>query len=600
VPGVLNIGAHRRGRMSGASISFAFSLAASWFVGASSTISWTFQNGTPSSASGAGPHSVSFPAGIHEVSCTVISTTGATVTAKRWVFAHDFTTNPPYQVKVLADRITQQGRRLSIELIGASLEDTPLQTGSMVMLWEELFFADGESIDSANGDFVGWVESISGGGEPGLPTVRVELFQALHRLEQIRGFSQVLKVADNPANWQEVSQSLSHLNFYVFYLLYWHTSLLQLFDYHAFDVSSILDKTWANDPGDWYTSVNRAGAALMLELTQAPDGTLYLRRRPSRMNSTDRANVVARRTLGPEDCIAIPDVEHQQFPPVGQTQGGGFVYNSTSRTNTALKAYAPGEVPGQGGRTEQMPDQILNPSAAQTDLNERTANWHTEVNNPYPRITLRLLHSNSVAVLMSACAEMYWVGLAWTAAAGWPEGVDFNGRGIIADISIQWNEDGTRDTTLSYVNETNGLNAPAQAMPVVIDQYTDPGDLVIPSIDPDTGIITIPYDPEFGLPPVVPLVPEDDQPQGIAFAWSAAAIALTYHRADPTWLLFWTPPNSETLVSLVYDPRSPRYTSDRQRGALRLWTTTLEALYYCANALAASPVVEEQQVYTDF
>jgi hypothetical protein len=598
IPGYINMGGQRRGRMSGSTISFDFEADPQWFeVIGTDSVNWTFENGTPSTATGVGPHTVSFPAGIHAVTCTATSDNGGTAQAVRFVFAHDFDSNPPYSVKVLSDRVTKQGRRLSLEIIGADLNDTVLQTGTLVLLWEELYFENGDSLDSATADCVGWVESVSGGGDSDVPVYRVEVIQALHRLEQIRGFSQVLTATANPANWQEVSPTLCHFNFYVFYLLYWHTTLLQLFDYHAQSFVEVTMNTWANDPGDWYSTVNRLGAFVMAEWTQASDGTLYLRRKPHLMGNSERNALAERVTLDAGDLAAIPDMERRQYPEVGQTQAFAFTYNVITGQKTGLKSYAPGEVPGQGGRTESMPDQwVIN----QDDLNVRASNYHAMVNNPYPRVSVQLLRSNAVNALLTAPAEMYWVVLDLTADT-WPEGTAFDSRCVVEDISINWNEDGTKDAALNLIPETNGSYAPAQTMPVTIDNETDPTTVQFPSIDPETGTLVIPYDTTLGLPPVnTPLVTEDEQVAGVLFAWSANAVGVSYNPAAPDFLVFWTPPAGETIQSLVYDRRSPRFTTDKRRGALRLWILTDAALYYCANALAASPTVVEQQVVETF
>lgn len=602
IPGYVNIGGHRRGRVAGGSLSFTFAAEVHWFetIGTAS-ITWTFQNGTPSTATGIGPHTVSFPAGTHEVVCVATSANGGVALARRRVFAHDFATNPPYSVKILSDRVTKQGRRLSLEVIGADLDDTDLQTGTMVMFWEELYFEGGATLDSATTDCVGWIESVSGGGESGVPVYRVEVMQALHRLEQIRGFSQVLTATANPSNWQEVSPTLCHFNFYVFYLLYWHTTLLQLFDYDAQSFVEVVMNTWANDPGDWYTAINRLGSFVSAELGQASDGSLYLRRQPSLMNNTERNLLPERVTLTIDatscDLAVIPDMEHRQFPEVGQTQGFAFMYNVVTGQKTGLKAYAPGEVPGQGGRTEPMPHQwVAHPS----HLDLLVANYHAMLNNPYPRVTVQLTRSNAVNALLTAPAELYWVVLDID-AEHWPEGTAFNRRCVVEDISIEWNEDGTKDAVLNLVPETSGNFAPGQAMPTTLDDETDPTTVQFPQVDDVTGEIQIPYDNLLGLPPVsTPLVTEEEQINGILYAWSPNAVGVAYNPSAPAFLPFWTPPAGEAVTSLVFDRRSPRFTTDQRRGALRMGILTDAAFYYCANALAGSPLVEQQQLMSTF
>ncbi|MCQ3933140.1 MAG: hypothetical protein DPW16_22050 [Chloroflexi bacterium] len=597
IPGYILMGNHRRGRMSGSSISFDFEADPQWFeVIGTADCDWAFQNGTPSTATGVGPHTVSFPAGVHEVACVAVSDNGGQASATRWVFAHDFASNPPYSVKVLSGRTTKQGRRLSLEVIGADLNDTALQAGTMVMLWEELYFEGGATLDSACTQLVGWIESVSGGGDSGVPVYRVEVMQALHRLEQIRGFSQVLTATANPTNWQEVSPTLCHFNFYLFYLLYWHTSLLQLFDYDAQSFVEVTMNTWANDPGDWYTTINRLGSFVSAELGQASDGTLYLRRQPSLMNNTERNLLTERVTLSVSsttcDLLVIPDMERRQFPEVGQTQGFAFQYNVITGQRTGLKSYAPGEVPGQGGRTEQMPDQWV---AHPDHLDLLTANYHAMVNNPYPRIPIQLTRSNAVNALLTAPAEMYWVELD-VDADHWPEGVAYAARCVVEDISIQWNEDGTKDAALNLVPETNGNYAPGQAMPTTLDNETDPTTVQFPSIDDITGTIEIPYDNLLGLPPVsTPLVTEEEQISGVLFAWSPNAVGVAYNPAVPSFLPFWYPPAGEAIMSLAFDRRSPRFTTDRRRGALRGWILTDDSLYSVANFLAAAPEVTQRQ-----
>src|SRR5690606_21717090 len=124
---------------------------------------------------------------------------------------------------------------------------------------------------------------------------------AIYLLQGLRAFSQQLTIASSPANWQEIPSDLAHLPFAVFYLLYWHSRILHLFDAYFGAYSAWQKQSWVVQPGNLVAQVTELCSRLNAWLGQSSNGTLYLRRDPLLMSQSHRNALNIRATLTETD-----------------------------------------------------------------------------------------------------------------------------------------------------------------------------------------------------------------------------------------------------------------------------------------------------------
>src|SRR5690606_11173702 len=138
------------------------------------------------------------------------------------------------QVTVTAASINRRGRQVTLDLLSsADTEGELYYRGQMVILYEWGAWGSGGDIPSAHHVFVGYVDEIRTESDVEVPSqFTLTLVSPLRSLESMSFFPHVLSYSPTSANWQEAIAALMHLDYFVFYLLYYHTTLLELFDFY--------------------------------------------------------------------------------------------------------------------------------------------------------------------------------------------------------------------------------------------------------------------------------------------------------------------------------------------------------------------------------
>lgn len=596
VPGVVNIGTHQQGTISGSDVSLSFTCTAHAFDGTVSSYAWDFGDGDPDTATGAGPHTVDFPEGNRWIRCTVTFSGGATVTAYRHVWAWG-DTNTPYTITSAQSRKSKQGRRMTARIVGSAYNANPIRQGAMVMYYETTLYDGSDTIASAASQFVGWVKTVTFAGQNnGLNEYEVEIVGALELSRQMVLHAQQLTVAANPAHWQEVSAGLSHIDFFTFYLLHYHTTLTKLFDFQRSTLTGYTFPAWKSDRGNATDEIGRVLARLNMTFNQDSDGTLRLVRDPAMLEtSTLRNALVERITLADSDIQGL-NLTRNLWPAVGQVQASGFGVGTDATQQVAYKSYAPGQTGGQGAAIEVLDNQLVGGGSltAEAELNARSANWYIKSNRPYEAITLDLARGNYENIFEPSHPVVVTLSVSSTYS---PTGEALSLLLDPTEVSITYRENGFKDATLTADIITTGYVAPGQAIPITVGNDRPFDDIQFPPIDPITGLIDIPYDP-FGFNPQLtggttePFTSTDTQVTGYLIAGNDDGTGLTRTPAAPQFTAIHAP--TETTLDAILDPRSPKLTSNKTNGALLGWVLTDEALYYCADWLQAAPTFTEQ------
>lgn len=557
VPCILNIGNHRTGFVDTTTGLLTTSWTADTYIWDGATVStylWNVDGGTITVGNtGTQSITVTHGYGNYLIECTITLSTGAVIVARRWVIASEPTNNPPIEIQVNSDRRDIYGRRMSIRTFDNL---SPIIQGQLAIYWEVALW-NGSDVASATTSFVGFVKSYSGQNEPNKNSQAVELVSALELLKSTAAFGQQLVVAANPATWTEVSAALSHLDFFLMYLLYWHTTMLRLFDYEPVLLQSYTTQAWKVDGGNLYQQLQNAGTRLNVTVGQASNGTIFARRDPNMMSQTARDLKILRMTMTEADVKRVsPSYEVRN--QVGKVHGSGFYYDNGSLT--PLLAVFPGNVGGQGSDSTRLEGQLVTLAGGQDELGQRCANEFARLNNPYPNMSIFIPYNLDVF----EPAEKYWVGLA-VSASYWHNSDGVNLRGLVSGVTINHLGGGKKTVNLDYIPETAGVDVDAETVPV---QLPSTGNAPYLEGNSYTLLPTTPYDLTSGLltfspsaleiPPYTvapPLLSPLETGTGILIVGQAGTVKITtgVSAGTPTFTTVHNPGSGKNFKSFVYD-----------------------------------------------
>lgn len=599
VPGVVNIGGHVSGTISGSTLAGSFTATTHAFDGSVSSYAWDFDDGTPGTATGAGPHSVTFPEGNRWIRCAVTFSGGAVVTAWRHVWALG-NTNQPYQIISASSRKTKQGRRMTARIVGSAYNTNPIRLGAMVMFAENITYNGTATIASAASTFTGWVTRLTLRGQAnGLNEFEVEIVGALELSREMVLHGQQLVVSANPTHWQEVSAGLAHVDFYTYYLLHYHTTLPRLFDFQRSTLTSYTTSAWKSDRGSVTDEIGRVIARLNLQFTQDSDGTMRLVREPSMLETSALRNALVTRITLNENDVQNVNFSRNLWPRIGQVQASGFSSATDPTQIVAHKSYAPGQTGGQGAGIDILDNQLLGGGSLSSaaELNARAANLYAKNNRAYESVTLDLARGNYENIIEPS--QPIVIGLSIGATYS-PTGEALSLTLDPTEVNIRYEPNGVKVASVTAEVITSGYPAPGQAIPITVGNDRPIDDIQFPPYDPTTGLIDIPYDPFGYNPPLTgntaaPFSTPDTQSAGYLVAGGADGTGLTRTPAAPQFVQIHAPTAAVTLDA-IFDSRSPKLTSNKTSGALRGWILTDDALYSVANFLeAVAPAITQRQ-----
>lgn len=444
---------------------------------------------------------IEYPPGNYTVMHTVTTSGGAVVTVERYLWVYDDSTNPVTEIQVFSHTVNDQGASFTAEMIGSLPDD--ILAGSLVMLWEA---TDSDSISSATVKAIGFVDSISAATRDSFGIASLTVVSPLGIMDRLRGFSQLLQaVTGTPAHWGQVSVSLSVLDFFVFYLLYWHTTLLRLFDFTTSERNRA-KYLWKANTGSWLAAVNSAAELDDLKLTQDSHGNLYLKRDPQMMTTGEKAAVVIRAVLDEDDLVEDSlSFERRLRPNTSKVIGYGLSTDTASDDVAASAAIAAGGAGGQGA-SEMRIDRL----ATEAELKVLTGNALAKANNPFPRIGWNIMSN----YLLIEPALRYFLPLNITTSQLLPTGEAIAFNTIPTEVNISYTVDREAgayrsSVGLSAIVDTDGNAAPGKEEPVTA---RDGLDVFIPDIGldglPDLGFDMFLPPIDWGLPPITDIVPD--------------------------------------------------------------------------------------------
>lgn len=552
VPGILRLGEHTIVQVADAATHTESRTASeTLFASSVSSRQWTKPSGSSvvSGSETAATVELEYPIGNHLIKYSETLANTAVMTGQRCVIVHDTTTNPPLEITDLNWDESTEGVRLSCTLV--SDFDTDILAGAMVFIWQEM---DSTAIASACTYTVGFVEQVNGDIQPEFGTASLDIISPLMATRQVKSFSQQLTYAATPANWQE--SNIMYYDFWAWYALHYHTTLLQYFDFTPSGRTSRTASGWRAAAGNWIEAVNGCIDADNAILTADPHGNLYLKRDPFLMTTTERGDLVTRLELT-NDLISSIRYSRRIRPRVHKVEA--YAFSVGTGEPTAYRSQAIGNTGGQGIEGARLTDQ----RCSQAELNARNGNEYARQNNPYDAITVTLISGYHVI----HPALRYLVNLTITDVTLLPEGstepLDFD---CVPDrISISWERDqrgnATPLITLTLIPLTDGNETPGETMPI---DARDGAEITLPTMD-EFGFPELEFEPfgfpdYFGLPPIsaLPVETYTGTPGSISdlatvIAWAADGVVLTenFNESAPDWAVVFTPGMGETVVDCV-------------------------------------------------
>ena len=587
-----NLGSHPVGFVDTTTNVFtvAFVITTEVFTSSVSTYLWDMDGGTITVGTTASQNpTATFSQGEYLVTCKITLANGVNETFRRWVIAHN-AANPPLNIEISSDRRDMTGRKMRIKMTDSIGN---LENGMMAIYWEEASW-NGNDIASASKNFVGWVRNLNDNSSPLLTERGFEMLSGLEIMKERIAFGQQLVVKADPANWQEVLSSLSHIDYWVFYLLRYHTTLLTLFDLVTSGLTSLTTQAWSVDRGNIVNQINQSASRVNCNVGQRSDGAIYIARDPQMMTLTDRSAVIERMTIVESDFTTI-DFSEGLYPATGQVEGSGFSWDGVELT--PFLSLAPGYVGGQGTKTGTLQNQLV------SDLNDmlfRTAYAFAKQNNPYQDMRLTIQRNLD----FFEPVEQYWVRLT-IAAAQMPDGNAFNRLAAVRSVSVSHKANGEKSLTLTLEAETDATATTSENVPIRLPGSGENAGLVdgtsyvsFPTYDATTGLLDITADP---FAPQVYVYPAPELPATTpvlyAIAWSNPLQVTTQaDQSSPAWSTLHAPA-AENVISVIHSSASP-FISD-QTTALLLWDLTDTNLYYSADALSATPAWALKQAISE-
>ncbi len=382
------------------------------------------------------------------------------------------------------------------------------------VLWTQEWHNDTEGAIVSTVDFVGRfrqesIETRADETYSAVQSVRYQIEGPSAQLARIEAPRLALTLAASPDAWDEIA-NLTIWRAIVHTLE--HSTFLNLHDlaFHAVD-NTFLYPALGVQGGDLFRCVNDLAESINAYLEFAPQGEARVMRSAWHLASVDRNSLVTYANWTTQDALDFA-LNTDPVITVGKVPASGGYYDSTAGIETPLLALAPGVAQDIGTEEPQLTRQILaatsSQSTAQSELNTRAGH---ELEFRRGANTLTVPHPDGYHLLVPSRACWY----TWTIAA------TDNARGIAYTTATRWliqrvsmahnNDNGTRDVSVTYVEETSG--AAGQTI-----QYPSTTEIIpaVPEIPPFDAYLAFPELPQLWYddsPAVTDIAPSLDSGQ---------------------------------------------------------------------------------------
>ena len=366
--------------------------------------------------------------------------------------------------QIVSHSMTLSGQELQIKIL-ESLWKQDYPDGTLVMMWNRNPY---NSADRTHMQFIGWMQSdqntVTAGQTGNLKDTIIRCVDVLGRLKALPGFPQILthskvNVPGGDTVWTFTPHNT--ILYYVYYLLMWHSSALEVCDLLKIDTSfDILTffrfKILGSDEGSLYDQVEKICASVTPDhhFTCTRRGQMALSLDPMICRADSRPPTVMA-TFTEDEWISIA-FDRQQFSRTYQLISYAVLGTSESVENIIpIACIAPGLAQGQGLDLVETSERI---AASQGEFNLTEGNRYARLNAPYGNFTIVMpyfLLGDEVDP-----ATQYWVILNWSDKTNLIRPLPSTGaRGIITQMSFAFEYSKTGITctvTLTWEYEISG------------------------------------------------------------------------------------------------------------------------------------------------
>jgi hypothetical protein len=499
-----------------------------------------------------------YPAGKRWVHVTITDSNGNTHTAHKLVAACERTgANAPIQARLASMRgDVSAGWSAEFVIQQDDGSKAVIPEGTLVIYFEEEQYGDtAGSLNSydktrersgehkAQVKFVGWVTGNDERIEAETDDQTVKATGPLGIMQTMPLFSQTVSYNNSASVWHQMAYLT--LFRYIWYLLHWHSNLLDICDlilpdwysaypYHRFDVSA----------GTLGTTVDQMAQYVNANLTCDRQGRLLIPQNPQFMTGDVRDTITTTVSLDDSDITDMSINEADRYNSHWVRASGLLASSSTIRPYLSI---APGKSPGQGGMEESLDNQLV---TGQDDLNIRSGRQYGIRNTKYSGMSATI--NNGGTIVDPAWRE--WIEYTLPASRT-KRGITFNaGRFLLKDVSYNYDAElGASSESWSLEAETFGT--PGETIPIPEYQMDNTEYVGLP---PHRPIYTTQYDPRMRYY----LTPRD--PMAVYLMTQAyIARSRNFFSSSPTWEVMSVPSTIHAeefdyWKQFVIDPYNPK------------------------------------------
>lgn len=554
-----------------ASLTFSAANSYAWGSKTITGYSWDIDGGTLTGGTlTSSSLTAEFEPGWYVITCTVTDSGSKAHTGFRylWVAGDDYTPfGASHAWEITGDDQDRGGRKVNITFTGYFDEDD-FYPGQAFLLVETPLFG-GEALEDADAfqhTFLGYLTEMDTEQDGYVPSVRVKIESPYHVARRLPAAPQQMAEKSSPANWTQVTSTLSNVVGAAWYIMQHHApALLAGHDFEFNDTLKSLRKqsfAWQQDSiGQQLDALKALGQ--FAGLGSRSDGTLVFQISAVHLATQDERNALESKfTWNANDITSPLRRMRQLFMPVSEVRGDAFAYGGGSQA-TPYRSRAAGDVVSQGVGSSSFTC-VVTTDQGQDGLNILTGHQYAQEVAEVPTFETELSgnldiadptatnvwHTFAIPTVFDPF-EQQWVSraLPLRVRRRW----EMTQYGLVKDVTIEWQPDFFGQPGVTVPIERGAAGSQVQR--------------------------PVKYEPKIE--------------RAFALPWDAsgnAARTFNFHSDIPAWgLLSETIAGSVNEVTLDYD--SDFFTTGL--GALGAWLVTTEGttlrIYYVTDVRAPLP-----------
>ena len=382
-----------------ATFSFDASDSYDWISGASITgFAYTLPGGAVVTGGAVNTDSVTFTiaAGIYTVKLVITSSSGISQTAYRTIYANDNGNNKSF------------GEANSIESINADSTDIDGWEGQFTVLgdvtseiypgakchWFVPVFYDGSRLtdnDAFIDVFIGYLTEINVRADSSRVKRTTLTFKSPLKLAKLLpSATQTIEEVKTASEWTQVINGLSDPAYAAFYILQFHTTMLDNHDFlHESSIRELRRRVFGFPADNINAHLQIDGQIMRGNVGCRSDGTITVTQEPSLQNASGRAARDEKFTWTEDSVRPRLTITPTFRPKIAYLIMGAVAYDGNpNKPMIAYAAKAPGKAQAQGVTKTNMPDISITVSGGAAELYGVIGHMFALLNNPLSKLDI--------------------------------------------------------------------------------------------------------------------------------------------------------------------------------------------------------------------